>query len=151
MIEFTTGMMVFLGAMYGSPASQTDAAVPVQATSTPAAVVENYDPATLEEYLKEYFVDEPILVQVAKCESTFRQFGKDGKPIRGIANAKDVGVMQINEDYHLEDAKKAGFDIYTLEGNIGYAKFLYSKYGSKPWVHSSPCWKKYEAEHIAVK
>ena len=102
-----------------------------------------------EAYVRNYFRDTPILAEIAKCESSFRQFDKNGKPLRGIVNDKDIGVMQINTYYHEEDAEKIGLNIYTLEGNLQFAKVLYGKYGDKPWVHSSPCWSKTQSQSIA--
>jgi len=95
---------------------------------------------TTEAYVRNYFSDIPVLAEVARCESTFRQTDKSGNIIRGKANRFDVGVMQINEHYHLERAKKIGLDIYTLEGNMAYARELYEDSGTKPWMASSPCW-----------
>lgn len=102
------------------------------------------EPKTVEETVNEYFKDTPILSKVAFCESRYRQFDADGQVLRGVVNPKDVGVFQINEDYHLGDSQKLGIDIYTLEGNLAYAKHLYEKQGSAPWVHSSKCWSKGE-------
>ena len=94
---------------------------------------------TLEEMVREYFSDTPILSEVARCESQFRHFGKNGNIIRGMINTKDVGVMQINEEYHREKAKTLGLDIYSLEGNLAYAQYLYEKEGTKPWQSSVKC------------
>lgn len=60
--------------------------------------------------------------------------------MRGEVNSKDVGVMQINEYFHLEDSKKLGFDIHTLKGNMAYARHLYEEKGLQPWISSKPCW-----------
>ncbi len=95
---------------------------------------------TTEEIIAEHFKDTPILKKVAICESQNRQFDETGKVLRGKVNSQDVGAMQINEKYHLKEAQKLGLDIYTLEGNLDYAKHLYKKQGVKPWVHSSKCW-----------
>lgn len=95
---------------------------------------------TVEMAVREYFKDEPILIEIARCESTFKQFNADGSIRRGKVNDADVGVMQINEYYHLETAKKKGYDIYTLEGNMAYARDLYHREGAQPWSSSSPCW-----------
>ena len=95
---------------------------------------------TVEEYVRNYFSDIPIMVEIAKCESRFRQYNKDGDILRGEENRLDRGVMQINEYYHIEDSEKLGYDIYTLEGNTAYARFLFEKYGVKPWKSSAPCW-----------
>jgi hypothetical protein len=80
------------------------------------------------------------LIDVARCESQYRQFDENGNVLRGKVNSKDVGAFQINEKYHLETSQKLGIDIYTLEGNIAYARYLYETQGSKPWSASSPCW-----------
>ena len=97
-------------------------------------------PQTMEELVRNYYSDMPILVEVARCESQFRHFGKNGNIIRGIVNAKDVGVMQINEEYHREKAETLGLDIYSLDGNLEYARYLYEKEGAKPWRSSAKCW-----------
>lgn len=87
-------------------------------------------------------VDKGLALRIAFCESTYRQFDKDGKPLRGIHNKDDVGLFQINEKYHLEKSQKLGFDIYSTEGNIDYAVWMLKHQGSKPWIWSKPCWNK---------
>jgi hypothetical protein len=106
--------------------------------------LDEYKPITLEAYVREYFADEPILVEIAKCESTFRHFDKDGSVLRGKINKSDIGIMQINEFYHGNQAKELGLDLYSLEGNLIFAKYLYEKYGVQPWQSSASCWKKSE-------
>lgn len=103
------------------------------ATSTPDISVKGV--------VSEYFVDVPELVDVARCESHFRQFDKNGRVLRGAVNKGDIGVMQINEYYHSEKADELGFDLYTIEGNLSYARFLYDHEGLTPWLSSSKCWK----------
>ena len=103
-----------------------------------------------EEYVRQYFSDIPIMVQIAKCESTFRQLDKDGEIHRGVKNDSDVGVMQINEHYHLDKSIEENYDIYTIEGNTGYARDLYLKYGTKPWNSSKACWGKFANKDIAM-
>ena len=114
---------------------------------------ENHVPSkegiTTEDKVKEYFSDLPIMAEVASCESNFRQFGKNGDVLRGIENNQDVGVMQINEKYHLETAQKLGLNIYTLEGNMAYGRYLYEREGTRPWNYSSKCWGK--SREVALK
>ena len=50
--------------------------------------------------------------------------------------------MQINEHYHSATAAKLGLDIYTIQGNVAYAQYLYQKEGTQPWSSSKPCWGK---------
>lgn len=76
---------------------------------------------------------------IAKCESGLRQFNSDGSVLRGLVNSHDVGLFQINEDYHLAAAISLGIDIYTLEGNIAYALWLVENQGYAPWIHSNHC------------
>ena len=107
---------------------------------------------TVEQYVRQYFADEPVMAEIAMCESTFKQFDKDGLVHRGVANRSDVGVMQINEFYHGKTADKLGLDLYTLEGNVAYAQYLYEKEGTAPWASSSPCWSKSKvAKALALK
>ena len=100
------------------------------------------DFADTESYIRHYFADLPVLVDVAYCESNFRQYDKNGNILRGVVNKSDIGVMQINTYYHLNDAKELGYDLYTLEGNTAYARVLYEKKGTNPWTYSSKCWAK---------
>ena len=82
------------------------------------------------------------MIDVAYCESGIVQFRNDGSVLRGFVNPQDVGVMQINEKYHLETSIRLGIDIYTLEGNLAYGRFLYETQGTRPWEYSSHCWNK---------
>ena len=149
MIGLTAGVMMFFSAMQG-PAVAQAATVPVgivEAT-TSAAIIAIPAPS-VELAVRAYFADTPILAQVAFCESSFAQFGKDGKVLRGQEVASDVGVMQINEHYHGDSAKKLGMDLYTLEGNMAYAKYLYQKNGLSDWEASRPCWGKAASKQLA--
>jgi len=96
-----------------------------------------------EEKIKEYFSDVPIMIDVARCESTYRQFDENGEILRGKVNSKDVGALQVNEYWHLETSKKLGLDIYTLEGNLAYGRYLYSQNGTRDWNASKHCWNPY--------
>jgi len=100
------------------------------------------NPEVIEAKTRAYFRNTPILADVAKCESHFRQFDNDGSIHRGEVNHNDVGVMQINEKYHLDTALRLDIDIYSVEGNLAYAKYLYDKQGVAPWNSSGKCWRK---------
>lgn len=99
---------------------------------------------TVEEYVNTYFENAPILAAIAECESHYRHFDEHGDIIRGRANSQDVGVMQINERFHLEAAVDLGYNLYSLEGNVAYAQYLYDEEGTKPWNASKKCWGKNE-------
>lgn len=97
---------------------------------------------TVEEYVRSYFSDIPVMVEIARCESRFRQYDDNGEVLRGEVNSLDRGVMQINEYYHLESAEKLGYNILTIEGNTAYARYIFEKYGVQPWSSSMHCWGK---------
>ncbi len=92
--------------------------------------------------VRAYFSDIPVLIEVARCESTFRHVDKHGNLLRGSVTPDDLGVMQINEYYHGDSAKRLGLDITTLNGNMEYARHLYNMYGTDPWSASVKWWKK---------
>lgn len=150
-VELTTSLLMLASAfssVHGATSTtdrgiSSDASGAGTTTVSVAQVTTDHPLATIstEAYVRDYFKDTPILAEIARCESTFRQFDSDGNVIRGIVNKGDIGIMQINKYYHEEDAAKLGFDIYTIDGNLGYGRYLYQKYGSDPWSSSSKCWK----------
>ena len=143
MIEITVGVAFLLSSMYSSSNqnSNTSSVINTNGVLDKKVSIEiSYDRKSVENYLRQKYADTPILVDVARCESTFSQFDKDGNVVRGKANRDDVGVMQINEKYHSDTAKKLGYDLHTIEGNTTYAKHLYEEQGLAPWKYSSKCW-----------
>jgi len=153
MIELITTSVFVLSSVYGGHAITATGNEMVSTTTAPGVCVRVEQQATasipdiptakeLEKKAKAYFKDDPILVDIARCESQFRQLDKDGNILRGDINKSDLGLMQINEYYHADRAKKLGLDLKTLEGNMAYAKYLYDREGGKPWISSSKCWGK---------
>ena len=151
MLELTAAsLFLFSSLAILSPATQPGmvAEQPVVIDLAPAS---SSTPSQLEAYVRQYFKDTPVLAEVARCESSFRQFGADGKILRGEENAQDVGVMQINEHYHKQTATQMGLNLNNLSDNLAYAERLYEKYGTDPWSASSKCWNKTAASPIASK
>ena len=100
---------------------------------------------SVKEYVETYFADTPVMIEIASCESHFTQFGKDGQVVKN-PNSTAVGVFQIMSSIHASFAdKKLGVDIYTIQGNLAYAKYLYDTTGTAPWNASKSCWGKSEA------
>ena len=144
MIELATQIVILASLFSGNGSSApatTQTAFAVEPKQAVGIVLDAEHPLTLEMHVREYFKDAPILAEISRCESRFRHIGKNGKIIRGEANPADIGVMQVNEEYHLKQASELGFNLYSLEGNMGYAKYLYNKEGTRPWSASAPCWK----------
>lgn len=75
-----------------------------------------------------------------RCESGLRQFDKNGNVLRGVVNPLDTGIAQINLKYHGARAEELGYDLFTEDGNIAFAKLLYKEQGTKPWHWSRHCW-----------
>lgn len=98
------------------------------------------DTNATEQAVREYFKDIPIMVQVARCESTFRHTLADGSVLRGVVDKADTGVMQINTRYHGARAAELGLDLQKLEDNMAFARALYNEQGTRPWSASAPCW-----------
>jgi hypothetical protein len=148
MIELTTSIAFLMSSLYGSGstniaiASTTNTATARTAADSAATTTQEIamDRSAVEDYIKTEYADTPILIAIAQCESNFRQFNPDGSVVRGKIDSHDVGVMQINETYWLGKSKSLGDDIYTIEGNMAYAKYLYAKEGTDPWNSSSKCW-----------
>ncbi len=139
MIEITTAIFFLVSSLYGSAnvAVAQELSNNVNTQSQEAIV----NPITLEAYVRAYFRETPVLAEIAKCESRFRQVDSNGDILLGEVNKSDVGLMQVNKFYHGEKALDLGFDLETVNGNLAYAKYLYDKEGTAPWNASSKCWK----------
>ncbi len=97
--------------------------------------------STTEEVLIEKFKDAPVMLRIAACESSTKQFNENGTLVKNWnANGTfDEGVFEINSK-HIKEAKILGYDPATLKGNIGYARYLYDKNGLFDWLSSWNCW-----------
>ena len=95
---------------------------------------------TVEATVREYFADIPVMIEVARCESKFRQFADSGNVLRGGVGGQMIGVYQFFDRYHVGPASALGFDIETLEGNLDYARHTYAQEGTAPWNSARDCW-----------
>jgi hypothetical protein len=116
----------------------TEIIIEQNAAGTPVAVISL--PEFIEQKARESDLDPRLVRRIAFCESTYRQFDKNGEVLRGKENGFDVGVFQINETFHLEKSKELGLNIHSTEGNIEYAVMLLRDEGSRHWKASRPCW-----------
>jgi hypothetical protein len=94
----------------------------------------------VEIQVREYFADIPVMIEIARCESKFRQFADSGNVLRGGVGGQMVGVFQFFDRYHTSPAYELGFDIETLEGNLAYARYVYDRQGTAPWNAARDCW-----------
>ena len=93
-----------------------------------------------EAIVRAYFKDIPVMIEVARCESTFRHKLADGSILQGRVDPADTGVMQINKRYHEKKAISLNLNLDTIEDNMAYARYLYDTQGVQPWSASAPCW-----------
>jgi len=78
------------------------------------------------------FADEPRMIPTIQCESKFRQFSSNGKPLR--SHTSDIGVMQINQ-VHWKEARSLGLDIfYSEDDNIKMGRVVYDREGLGGWT-----------------
>ncbi len=96
--------------------------------------------AETEAYIRAFFKDTPVMIEIARCESNFRQFTDGGTVLRGGDSGGMIGVFQFFESIHDTPAKALGLDLATLEGNVAYAKHLYTEQGTAPWESVRSCW-----------
>lgn len=114
-------------------------------TAEATATVESLD---TERIVRSYFKDIPVLIEVARCESTFRHTLEDGSVLKGVVDPADTGVMQINKRYHQKTAAAMSLDLEDIYHNMAYARHLYETQGTQPWSASAPCWNRTLAANI---
>jgi hypothetical protein len=127
--------------------ASTASSTQVEATSTPSSTLSGISaqtgtpatPAEVEQKVRSYFADIPVMIAIAKCESNFRQFADSGRVLYDATGAM-VGVFQFNVSAHSAKALLLGYDLTTLDGNLGYARYVYGKQGTDPWISSFSCW-----------
>ncbi|MCU0677957.1 MAG: hypothetical protein MUF19_00010 [Candidatus Pacebacteria bacterium] len=107
-------------------------------SSTAITSVTKLTPAEIEAKVRTYFADTPVMIEIARCESKFRQFTDAGNVFYGGADKGMVGVFQFYEIIHQSAALALGYDLATVEGNLGYAKHLYTLQGTTPWRSCVP-------------
>lgn len=91
-----------------------------------------------------------LLKRIASCESWGdpnkepRQFLPNGSVLRGYPNPDDIGLAQINVPTWGGVAKKLGFNIYTYNGNLAMAKWIFDNDSQhqENWHWSEGCWGK---------
>ncbi len=98
--------------------------------------------AGVEAAVREYFADIPLMIEIARCESKFRQFGPNGDVLHGVQVHSDLGALQVNRGYHGARAEKLGLNLETLADNMRYSRILQKEQGYWPWISSHPCWGK---------
>src|ERR1700690_4182640 len=108
--------------------------------SLPAGAFAQTTTPSAESSVRSYFSDIPVMIAIANCESGFREFNSDGSVLHGGTDDSMTGIFQIDPSIHASKALSMGFDLNTVDGNMGYARYLYGAEGTTPWISSFPCW-----------
>lgn len=129
------------------PSTTTYVAPEISATSTSVIIeVATTTPEVLEQPIEPLKAISYPLKHVCACESAGnayaepRHYNTDGSVLRGRINPRDVGICQINLDYHEAAATRMGLDLMSRNDNITYAEHLYATQGLTPWAWSQACW-----------
>ena len=147
-IFFVAGLfvMVFISSSNYSEAAGTTTAtssVETVASTSPAETIDtSHNREKIKSSVQDYFSDVPTMIEVARCESNFRQFTDSGNVLRGGAGNQMIGVFQFYGKIHAKGALALGFDINTVEGNLNYARHVYEQQGTTPWNSSKSCWER---------
>ena len=85
--------------------------------------------------INDYFPDAPIMIQVARGESGLKQWHADGRVVRGVVDNDDTGLMQINNRYWGDEAKRLGLDYEnSIIDNVRMARHIKDTQGITAWV-----------------
>ena len=87
---------------------------------------------TLKDKVIDEFGEDSPMIGIVKCESRFRQFNNQGKPL--MSPTSDVGIMQINQA-NWKQAKNLGLDIFnSVDDNIKMGKYILKTQGIRAWT-----------------
>ncbi len=89
--------------------------------------------ADVEARVRASMSDMPAMIEIAQCESGFRQFAPDGSVLHGGIGKGYIGIFQVDESMHGPKAQSMAFDINTVDGNIAYARYMFFATGTNPW------------------
>jgi len=140
MFSVSTAYAVPESIAYGHIVTESEVVVTAEAKTTVHS--------NTEAIVRNYFKDIPVMIQIARCESTFQHTLADGSILQGRVDSADTGVMQINKRYHLSAATSLGLNLHDIYHNMAYARHLYETQGVQPWSASAPCWNRTLALNI---
>lgn len=106
--------------------------------SIPQTIYAQANPnAAVEASIRFYFADIPVMAEIAKCETNFKQYNLDGSAYYDSSGTY-IGVFQFNKAIHAPKAQALGLDLATIDGNLMYARHLYDQSGTSPWKGCLP-------------
>jgi len=102
----------------------------------------SYTKESIIEKVRQAFLDAPIMLEVARCESQYKITAHN--TTLNTDGTTDGGIFQLNS-VHDEELALLGLNKFDPEDNIKFARILYDRSGLKPWKSSRDCWGKYIA------
>jgi len=101
-----------------------------------------YTRESIIEKVRLEFLDAPIMLEVARCESQYKITAHN--TTLNTDGTTDGGIFQLNS-VHDEELATLGLNKFDPEDNIKFARILYDRKGLQPWKSSRDCWGKYIA------
>ena len=89
---------------------------------------------------KQYGVNATVAQDIIKCESQDKPDALRKNYTNGSLTSEDKSYWQINDRYWQVPLQKMGWDINNPQQNLEAGFYLLSKYGTKLWSWSKPCW-----------
>src|SRR3989344_1498256 len=143
-MSLTFGLSILVSGAFGTVQSTPPPTPPVvrsaaqirvsaRAAMAGAVMARAADPEVLAK-VRGDFKDIPIMITIAGCESRYHQYDLNGDLLRSVTG--DLGVMQINAHVHSAQAGQLGYDLSSIEDNMRYARMLYNRSGTAPWLSS---------------
>ncbi len=101
------------------------------------------------------FAKDPVMVEIAFCESGWRHQNDDGS-VRTNENpdehkSVDVGLFQINMYWNGKAMQDLGLDAKDVRHNVKYTKQMRQNRGYLDWKSSIGCWGKVVAKTEGTK
>jgi hypothetical protein len=131
----------FLGGIEGRPvyyeAEAREPVVVLIGTTTPEVSEENLVALKLPQVIADCESGDRRANGTAVPNSS-RHFTNDGSIVKN-GESSATGELQIMASLHAENARSLGYDIYTRNGNRGFANHLYETQGATPWKASVEC------------
>jgi len=128
--------------VYQAPSIEIEQKVEQQPESKAIQIEISYTKERIIEKVRQAFLDAPIMLEVAKCESQYKITAHN--TTLNTDGTTDGGIFQLNS-IHDEELTLLGLNKFDPEDNIKFARILYDRSGLRPWNSSKDCWGK----HIA--
>jgi len=126
--------------VYQAPIIEIEQEIETEPEPKEIKIEVSYTRESIIEKVREAFLDAPIMLEVARCESQFKITAHN--TTLNTDGTTDGGIFQINT-VHDKELALLELDKFDPEDNIRFARILYDRSGLQPWSSSKHCWGKY--------